>query len=68
VLGPLEVTVGGTPVSLGSRKQRAVLAMLVINRNRVVGSEALIDAVGGNGPGRRYARACTPMCPTCAGC
>jgi SARP family transcriptional regulator, regulator of embCAB operon len=47
VLGPLELTVGGTPVSLGSRKQRAVLAMLVINRNRVVDSEALIDAVWG---------------------
>jgi DNA-binding SARP family transcriptional activator len=39
--------VGGAPVSLGSRKQRAVLAMLVINRNRAVGSEALIDAVWG---------------------
>ena len=34
-------------MSLGSRKQRAVLAMLVINRNRVVGSDALIDAVWG---------------------
>jgi SARP family transcriptional regulator, regulator of embCAB operon len=45
VLGPLEMTGGGTRVSLGSRKQRAVLAMLVINRNRVVSSEALIDAV-----------------------
>jgi DNA-binding SARP family transcriptional activator len=45
VLGPLEMTVGGTRVALGSRKQRAVLAMLVINRNRLVGSEALIDAV-----------------------
>ena len=45
VLGPLEMTVGGTRVSLGSRKQRAVLALLVINRNRVVGSDALIDAV-----------------------
>ncbi|WP_277950279.1 BTAD domain-containing putative transcriptional regulator [Mycolicibacterium sp. P9-64] len=45
VLGPLEMTVDGARVSLGSRKQRAVLAMLVINRNRVVGSESLIDAV-----------------------
>jgi DNA-binding SARP family transcriptional activator len=47
VLGPLEMTVGGEPVSLGSRKQRAVLAMLVINRNRAVGSDALIDGVWG---------------------
>ena len=50
------MTVGGTPVSLGSRKQRAVLAMLVINRNRVVGSEALIDAVWGQ-RARQEARA-----------
>lgn len=56
MLGPLEMTVGGTPVSLGSRKQRAVLAMLVINRNRVVGSEALIDAVWGQ-RARQEARA-----------
>jgi DNA-binding SARP family transcriptional activator len=48
VLGPLEMTVGGAPVSLGSRKQRAVLAMLVINRNRAVGTEALIDAAWGH--------------------
>jgi SARP family transcriptional regulator, regulator of embCAB operon len=47
VLGPLEMTVGGTPVGLGSQKQRAVLAMLVINRNRSVSGEALIDAAWG---------------------
>jgi DNA-binding SARP family transcriptional activator len=47
VLGPLELTDGGTPVPLGSRKQRAVLAMLMINRNRVVATDALIDAVWG---------------------
>lgn len=47
MLGPLEVTVDGARVSLGSRKQRAVLAMLVINRNRVVSSETLVDAVWG---------------------
>jgi DNA-binding SARP family transcriptional activator len=41
------MTVDRTSVSLGSAKQRAVLAMLVINRNRVVSSETLIDAVWG---------------------
>lgn len=56
VLGPLEMTVGGTPVALGSRKQRAVLAMLVIHRNRVVSSEALVDAVWGR-RARQEARA-----------
>ena len=49
VLGPLELTVGGTPVPLGSRKQRAVLAMLLISRNRVVDSEASIVRVGLHG-------------------
>jgi SARP family transcriptional regulator, regulator of embCAB operon len=44
VLGPLQMTVGRRPLALGTPKQRAVLAMLVINRNRVVGSEALINA------------------------
>lgn len=44
VLGPLQMSVGGTPVPLGAPKQRAVLAMLVINRNRPVSVDALIDA------------------------
>ncbi|HZE16225.1 MAG TPA: regulator, partial [Mycobacterium sp.] len=45
VLGPLQLSVNGTPVELGPPKQRAVLAMLVINRNRPVGVESLINAV-----------------------
>jgi DNA-binding SARP family transcriptional activator len=44
VLGPLQMSVNGTAVSLGTPKQRAVLAMLVINRNRPVGIESLITA------------------------
>jgi SARP family transcriptional regulator, regulator of embCAB operon len=42
VLGPLQMTVDGVPVSLGTPKQRAVLAMLVMNRNRPVGIDSLI--------------------------
>ncbi|CFA10474.1 transcriptional regulator [Mycobacterium tuberculosis] len=34
LLGPLQMTIDGTPVPSGTPKQRAVLAMLVINRNR----------------------------------
>src|SRR6202020_1853650 len=45
VLGPLQLTAGGTVVPLGAPKQRAVLAMLVLNRNRPVSVDALIDAV-----------------------
>ena len=45
VLGPLLMTANGIQVPLGAPKQRAVLAMLVINRNRPVSVESLIDAV-----------------------
>jgi DNA-binding SARP family transcriptional activator len=44
VLGPLQMTVGDVPVSLGTPKQRAVLAVLVMNRNRPVGIDSLITA------------------------
>jgi DNA-binding SARP family transcriptional activator len=45
LLGPLEMSVDGTLVPLGTPKQRAVLAMLVINRNTPVGVEKLITAL-----------------------
>lgn len=45
LLGPLQMTIDGTPVPSGTPKQRAVLAMLVINRNRPVGVDALITAL-----------------------
>ena len=44
VLGPLQIRVDGEPVALGTPKQRAVLAMLLINRNRPVATDALIEA------------------------
>ncbi len=50
LLGPLQLTAGGTPVALGTPKQRAILAMLLINRNRAVGTEALIDAAWDQSP------------------
>lgn len=45
LLGPLEMSVDGALVPLGTPKQRAVLAMLLINRNRPVGVDALITGV-----------------------
>ena len=45
VLGPLEMSVDGALVPVRTPKQRAVLAMLVINRNRPVGTDSLINAV-----------------------
>jgi len=44
VLGPLLMTVDGAPIGLGTPKQRAVLAVLVMNRNRPVGIDSLITA------------------------
>jgi SARP family transcriptional regulator, regulator of embCAB operon len=50
VLGPLQMLADGTPVPLGAPKQRAVLAMLVLNRNRPVSVDSLIDAVWDQSP------------------
>ena len=44
VLGPLQMSIGGALVPLGTPKQRAVLAVMVINANRPVGIDTLIDA------------------------
>jgi SARP family transcriptional regulator, regulator of embCAB operon len=50
VLGPLQMRVAGTEVLLGPPKQRAVLAMLAIIRNRPVGIESLLGAAWGQCP------------------
>jgi DNA-binding SARP family transcriptional activator/DNA-binding beta-propeller fold protein YncE len=50
VLGPLEVTRDGAPIDLGPRKQRAVLAILLLSANRVVPTARLIDDLWGNAP------------------
>jgi DNA-binding SARP family transcriptional activator len=50
VLGSLEFAVDGTVVPLGTPKQRAVLALLVLNRNRAVAMDSLIDAAWDQSP------------------
>jgi DNA-binding SARP family transcriptional activator len=50
VLGPLLMTTNGTRVPLGAAKQRAVLAVLLMRRNRPVSVDALIDAVWDGDP------------------
>ncbi|WP_156690008.1 ATPase/transcriptional regulator EmbR [Mycobacterium sp. Marseille-P9652] len=45
LLGPLEMRVDGGLVPLGTPKQRAVLAMLLMNRNAPVGVDRLITAL-----------------------
>jgi DNA-binding SARP family transcriptional activator/DNA-binding beta-propeller fold protein YncE len=48
LLGPLEVVDAGRPLSLGGKKQRSVLAVLLLNANSVVSSDRLIDSVWGD--------------------
>ncbi|MEU2424753.1 BTAD domain-containing putative transcriptional regulator [Streptomyces sp. NPDC007851] len=43
VLGPIGADIDGAPVRLGSPRQRAVLALLLANRGRVVPVDRLID-------------------------
>ncbi len=51
VLGPLDATIDGAPVDLGSRKQRAVLGVLTALAPAVVPVERLVDEIwGGAGP------------------
>ena len=47
VLGPLEVVGQDGPLALGGRKQRALLAVLVVHRGEPVSSERLIDDLWG---------------------
>jgi DNA-binding SARP family transcriptional activator len=50
VLGPLEAVDGGEPLPLGAAKQRAVLALLLLQANRVVPRDRLVDGVWGGEP------------------
>jgi DNA-binding SARP family transcriptional activator/basic membrane lipoprotein Med (substrate-binding protein (PBP1-ABC) superfamily) len=50
VLGPLEMRVAGTTVSLGGAKQRAVLAVLLLRAGEVVPVGRLVDEVWGDDP------------------
>jgi DNA-binding SARP family transcriptional activator len=50
LLGPLEAVVDGTPVQLAAAKPRALLALLLLDRNRVVATERLIDELWDDEP------------------
>lgn len=50
VLGPLEVLDGGTALALGGPRQRLVLAYLILEANRVVSTDRLIDRIWGDEP------------------
>src|SRR5437762_3658662 len=45
ILGPLEVLSDGQALDLGGQKQRALLALLLLEANRPVSRDRLIDAL-----------------------
>ena len=53
LLGPLEALIDGNPVNLAAAKPRALLALLLLHRNRVVPIEKLIDELWGDEPPAR---------------
>jgi DNA-binding SARP family transcriptional activator len=55
VLGPLEVSDETGPLLLGGQKQRAVLALLLLDAGRVVSTDRLVDALWGDQPPRTAA-------------
>ena len=52
ILGALEVTSDAGDVDLGAPRQRALLALLALNGNRVVPRDRIIDALWGDAPPR----------------
>ena len=50
LLGPLEVTDGEQPITVGGGNRRGLLALLLLNANEVVSGERLIDELWGERP------------------
>src|SRR5438034_4609120 len=50
ILGPLEVSTQGESLDLGGQKQRALLAALLLEANRVVSQDRLIEALWEDDP------------------
>ena len=50
ILGPIEVLREGQPVQLGGTRQRAVLALLLLNANRTVSADRIIEEVWDSPP------------------
>ncbi|MFV1962982.1 MAG: BTAD domain-containing putative transcriptional regulator, partial [Acidimicrobiia bacterium] len=48
VLGPVEVVVGGESVDLGPKKQRSLFALLLVNYNRVVATDRILEELWGD--------------------
>jgi DNA-binding SARP family transcriptional activator/tetratricopeptide (TPR) repeat protein len=56
ILGPVEALLDGRPLPLGSRKQRMLLAALLLRPNEAVSVDRLIDALWGEAAPERAAK------------
>ena len=50
LLGPVEATIDGQPLSLGPKKQRSLLAVLALHANETVSVDRLVDSLWGDRP------------------
>ena len=51
LLGPLEVVGdGGAELSIGTGRQRALLGLLILRANQLIGSDQLVEALWGQSP------------------
>ena len=50
ILGPFEVTDGGESIDVGSRQQRGLLALLLLNANQFVPTERILDELWRDDP------------------
>lgn len=50
ILGPVEAVADGAPLRLGGRRQRALLALLVTARGRIISADRLAELWGGDPP------------------
>src|SRR5438128_2300980 len=50
ILGPAEVVAEGRSLELGGERPHALLALLLLNRNKVVAADVLVDSLWGERP------------------
>jgi DNA-binding SARP family transcriptional activator len=68
LLGHLEVRRDGEPVDLARSKQRLLLAILLLNRNQVVSTDRLVDALWDGEPPDTARKALQVTSRSCASC
>ena len=66
ILGPLEVRLEGAPVAVGGRRQRALLALLLLRPNEVVSADSLAAGLWGESRRRPRPIRCRCSSPTYA--